>query len=366
MSKEAAMNIKERVKRAIARKSVEPIPMMYRGLLDTDMRLCEHFRLDSPEKDWGELLRRLNADIMSTGCTLSKYTRYIPEYNGPFKEKCYNDHALFYAWGLDSAPAQTAFGEYIHYAVNAPLREASLGEIASYRAPALEDFTFDNFTLDMSLRKDNFFCTGILNYIFILASWLRGQDQFFVDLAIDQKAAAALVDKIGEFAVELTKAIYDKHGDKLDMFGIWDDVADQRSLCMNPETWRKLFKKWDRRIIDVVKSYDQIVLFHCCGNCTAIIPDFIEIGVDILDPVQTTAAEMDLEGLKRLYGRDLCFHGGIDIQRLLPFGTREAIQAEVRKIQDLFGTGGGIILGPSHEIPNDVPIENIVAMYSKR
>jgi uroporphyrinogen decarboxylase len=353
------------VKRAIAHKSIDRIPMMYRGLLATDERLCAHFALESPEKSWREILRRLNADIMCSGYTLSKYFFYVPEYYGPFKEKCYNDHALFYAWGLDSEPAQTAFGEYIHYAINAPLRDASLRDIASYRGPELGDFNFDNFSFDMSLREDNFFCTGILNYIFILASWMRGQDQFFVDLAIDQRAAAALIDKIGEFAVELTKAIYERHGDKLDMFGMWDDVADQRSLCMQPETWRKLFKKWDRRIIDAVKKYDQIVLFHCCGNCNAIIPDFIEIGVDILDPIQTSAVDMDLESLKRRYGRDLTFHGGLDVQKLLPYGTEEAIRAEVRRIKDLFGTEGGIILGPSHDIPNDVPIENIVAIYSE-
>jgi uroporphyrinogen decarboxylase len=359
------MTVKENVRRSVEHKPVDSIPMMYRGLLDTDKRLCKHFGLESPEKDWQELLKRLNADIMSTGYTLSKYLLYFPEYNGPFKERLYNDHALFYAWGLDSAPAQTAFGEYIHYAINAPLKDASLKEIVAYRGPALEDFNFDNFALDLSLRDEHFFCTGILNYIFILASWMRGQDQFFVDLAIDQQAAAVLVDKIGEFAVDLTKEIYRRHGGKLDMFGMWDDVADQRSLCMRPEVWRKLFKKWDRKIIDAVKKYDQIVLFHCCGNCKAIIPDFIEIGVDILDPVQTSATGMDLAGLKASFGNDLCFHGGIDVQKLLPFDSPQAVKEEVRRIKDIFGTNGGLILGPSHEIPNDVPLENIIAIYSK-
>lgn len=358
------MKIKERVKRAIRHQSVDSIPMMYRGLLDTDRRLYEHFGLGAPEEDWKELLNRLKADIMCTGYTLSKYYLYFPEYSGPYKDRYYNDHVYLYTWGLDSEPAQTAFGEYMHYGINAPLRDATISEIISYRGPTIDDFDFDHFALDPSAREENFFCTGILNYIFILASWLRGQEQFLMDLAADQKLAKVLIDRIGEFAVELTRETYRRHGDKLDMFGMWDDVADQRSLCMSPEVWRKLFKPWDKKIIDAVKAYNQIVLFHCCGNCNAIIPDLIEMGVDLLDPVQTSANDMSLVDLKARYGADICFHGGLDIQRLMRFGSPAAIRDEVRRIKHLFGSDGAIILGPSHEIPNDIPIENIVAVYA--
>ncbi|MCL4386227.1 MAG: hypothetical protein M1479_07740 [Actinobacteria bacterium] len=356
------MNIKEKISKVIKHQTVDSIPMMYRGLPDTDKRLNKYFHLDEPEKDWKKLLKKLGADLMSTGYTLSKYTVYFPEYIGPYKN-LYNDHCFFNSWGLDSETANTRFGEYVHYACNSPLRDASISEIINYKGPEIDHFNFNNFNLDVSLQEENFFCTGTLDYIFMIAMWLRGEDQFLLDLAANKKLAQVLIDKIGEFAFEINKEIYKKHGNKLDMFGLWDDVADQKSLLMRPETWRQLFKKWYKKIIETVKKYDQIVLFHCCGNCNAIIPDFIEIGVDILDPIQTSALDMDFYNLKKKYGNNITFHGGIDVQKLLPFGTVSQIKDEVKKIKKLFETNDGIILGPSHEIPNDVPIENILAIY---
>ncbi len=132
---------------------------------------------------------------------------------------------------------------------------------------------------------------------------------------------------------------------------------------LSPDLWRKYYKPWDKKLIEIAKSHNLLVCFHVCGNCTAILPDLIEMGVDLLDPVQTSAKNMELSNLKKQFGKDLCFHGGLDVQGLLPRAAPWEIELEVKKIKDLFGDGGGIILGPSHYITVDTPTENILAVY---
>jgi uroporphyrinogen decarboxylase len=359
------MNVKKEIINGIKNKQADrAIPMMYRANMDTDIKMHKYFGLDEPEKDWKNLLKALGADIMTNGDTLSRWFTYIPEYkeSGPYNN-LYHDPVLYYSWGLDSKPVSTGTFEYVNFAINEPLRNAGIDEIIKYRGPEIDDFNFDNFNYDPAEREDNFFCTTVLNYIYMLSKWLRGEEQFLMDLAANQKLAGVLVDKVGEFAVMITGELYKRHGKKLDMYGIFDDVATQDAMIMNPDIWRKFFKKWFKKLIEEVKKYDQIVLFHCCGNPNAIIPDFIEMGVDILDPVQTSARDMGLERLKKEYGKDICFHGGIDVQKLLPYGTAREIKDEVKKIKNIFRDDGFIILGPSHQMEIDIPVENIVAMY---
>ena len=359
------MNIKEEIINGIKNKKINnDIIMMYRGNLDTDISLHDHFGLGKIETDWKKLLKMLGADMMSTGHTLSRYFTYFPEYKktGPY-HKLFNDPGLFYSWGLNSKKVYTSYGEYINYAINKPLKDASLEEVINYRGPEVTDFNFDNFNFNMSDRIENFFCTGVLNDIYIIAAWLRGEDQFLMDLASNTRLARILIDKVAEFTIALSNEIYNKHGNKLDMFGIWDDVATQDSMVMRPDIWRRFFKKWYKRLIEDAKKYDQVVLFHCCGNPDEIIPDLIDIGVDILDPIQTSAKNMSLDRLHRLYHKDLCFHGGVDVQKLLPHGTINEVVNEVKRSKDIFADGGFILLGPSHQIPIDIPIENIIAIY---
>ena len=137
----------------------------------------------------------------------------------------------------------------------------------------------------------------------------------------------------------------------------------------------KLRRTAIKRVIDIrlnnvsqlagfAKKHDLIVYFHCCGDLCDVIPDLIEMGVDILDPVQTSAPRMKIENLKREFGKDLCFHGGIDLQQLLAQGTARQVRDEVKRIKGLFTGQGGMLLGPSHLVTRDVPVQNVLAMYN--
>lgn len=172
-----------------------------------------------------------------------------------------------------------------------------------------------------------------------------------------------LIGNIGEFMLEFCKKNLQSIEKYIDLYDIWDDFASQKDLMLSPGLWRKYYKRCDEKLIEVAKSYDLLVCFHICGNCTQVIPDLIEMGVDLLDPVQTSAKNMELSNLKKQFGEDICFHGGLDIQGLLPRVTPKQIKEEVSRVRRLFGGEGGIILGPFHYITTDTPIDNILAIY---
>ena len=163
--------------------------------------------------------------------------------------------------------------------------------------------------------------------------------------------------------MEFNRRSLQQVGTQLDHYVLWDDVAMLNGMMMSPAQWNRYLKKWYETMFADAKQYALKVLYHCCGSFHPIIPALIDIGVDVLDPVQTSAREMDLRTLKRRYGSNVCWHGGIDVQKLLPYGTVSAIRDAVCEAEELFGLDGGIVLGPSHEITPDTPIENILAIY---
>ena len=130
---------------------------------------------------------------------------------------------------------------------------------------------------------------------------------------------------------------------------------------MSLEMWRKFIKPHLVRLFDLAKSYDLIVMLHCCGSIVDIIPDLIDIGLDALDPIQVRAAGMDAEYLARQFGKDLVFHGSIDTQQTLPNGTPADVAAEVKSRLEVFGNG--FICAPSQVFLPDIPVENIIVLY---
>ena len=143
-----------------------------------------------------------------------------------------------------------------------------------------------------------------------------------------------------------------------------DDIGTQKALQFSPETFRTLFKPRMARYIELIRRYaDAPILLHSCGSVYEVIDDLIDIGIGILNPVQTHAANMNPKLLKRKFGKRIAFWGAVDIQQVLPFGSEDEVKTEVRNLFQVLGDGGGWILGPSHNIQPEVPPENIVAMY---
>lgn len=193
--------------------------------------------------------------------------------------------------------------------------------------------------------------------------FVRGYGKWLEDLLINPAFAEGLLDRIVEIWVQITHRALEEAGDYVDLVVYGDDIGIQKGPLIRPELYRRVIKPRHKQMVDAVKRHGKPILYHSCGSVYALVPDLIDVGIDALNPIQVAAAEMDTKRLKREFGRDLAFWGGIDTQRVLPLGTPEEVREEVkRRIEDLDG-GGGYILCAVHNIQPEVPPENVVAMY---
>jgi len=196
------------------------------------------------------------------------------------------------------------------------------------------------------------------------SQYMRGFEDWFMDLAADPKLSGALFDAILEERMTVASNILDVIGPHVDVIMTGDDMGTQNGLQFSPRTYRQLIKPRQKKFFDLVHSKTSAkMLLHTCGSVYPIINDFIEIGVDILNPIQRRAADMDPEKLKAEFGDRLVFWGGIDIQEVMPFGSPDDVRAEITYLFETLGTGGGWVLSCAHNILPEVPPENVATLY---
>ena len=199
-----------------------------------------------------------------------------------------------------------------------------------------------------------------------LSAWTRGMESFYMDLAADPDLACSLLDRVTEIKMRYWERAISEVGDKIVVVTEADDMASQHSLIISPDIYRRLIKPRHKRLFDHIHKLapDAFIFFHSCGAIYELIPDLIEVGVDILNPVQVSAAGMDPRRLKKEFGSELTFWGGgVDTQRILPHGTPKEVRDEVRRRIDELAPGGGFVFNTVHNIQCDVPPENLAAMF---
>ena len=196
-------------------------------------------------------------------------------------------------------------------------------------------------------------------------SWeLRGMERFFLDTVDNPLFIERLLDKVLEIEKKLYGNFLSITGEYLDVVQLFDDFGSQNGPLYSPQFFRDVLKPREAELIAEVKSKTAAkVMFHSCGSVYEFIPDLIEIGVDILNPIQVSARGMDTAKIKKEFGKDICFWGAIDTQRVLPFGTPGDVAEEVMKRIDDLALGGGYVLSSVHNIQDKVPAANIAAMY---
>jgi uroporphyrinogen decarboxylase len=196
--------------------------------------------------------------------------------------------------------------------------------------------------------------------------YLRGMGDFLMDLLTYPEFADKLMDHIAELLTVAYAHMLDEVGEYVQVVSVCDDLATQLGPMISPELYRKRIKPRQKRIIDAIRTKsDARILYHGCGSTREFLPDLIDIGVDIFNPVQVGAKGMgDTRGLKQEFGKDLTFWGGIcDAQRVLPFGTPDEVKQETRRRLDDLMPGGGFVVAPIHNIQDLTPPQNIMAMY---
>jgi uroporphyrinogen decarboxylase len=268
-------------------------------------------------------------------------------------------------WGAQRRRVAAAHGAYEELA-SYPLGDArSLDELRRYRWPTPDWWCFDSLRADIAAlnRPETYSIRFRAGSIFETAWSLYGFERFLCDLAADPVLPRYIMERITEVHTANLRAVLRAAGDLLDVIYFYDDFASQTGLLLGPETYDRHLRPFHQRLIDIAAQSGKPVMLHSCGAVAPLIPRLIEMGVNILNPIQPRARGMEPEQLARAFGGRLAFHGGIDIQELLPRSTPSQVKAEAARVAEVLGDNGGYILASAHHIQADTPVENVLAMY---
>ena len=261
-------------------------------------------------------------------------------------------------------------GSFYWDMVNYPIKEPTLEALKRYRWPDPRD---PGRTAGLRERAEKLFETT--DYALVLdtagfgvfeTGWmLRGVENFLMDMAAEPGFAGGVIQGVADYLVALYDRVLAEVGEYLQVVMVGDDLGTQNGPMISPESYRKLVKPAQKKVWQFIKSKTKAFLFlHSCGSVRKFIPDWIELGLDILNPVQVAARDMDPKELKREFGRDLTFWGGgCDTQRILTFGTPDEVEKEVRRRISELAPGGGFVFNQIHNIQPQVPPENIARMF---
>ena len=234
-------------------------------------------------------------------------------------------------------------------------------DLPSTTAGVIGTGSYPDFFRSLKMLRDNsdkYILVMIYGSHFEKANGARGFENFVADLGGDPSFAQKLLNRIIDKNMVMLENFL--AAPEIDGVLLGSDWGSQIDLLMSPDTWRNMIQPGEQREYDLIHSYGKDVWVHSCGKIEKVIPSLIEMGLDVLNPVQPEA--MDLTNLKESYGDSLSFWGGISTQQALPFGSPEDVKKEARRVRDLMSTDGGYILAPAQEIQGDVPGENILAL----
>lgn len=352
------MTPRERVLTALAHQPPDRLPRDYWATAEVTARLLSHLGL--PDKE--ALLRYWGVDLR---------TVEGPAYVG-VSLRTYPDGTSEDLWGVRRQPRTIARGgnawTYWHV-VHSPLASAQtsaeIDEYPHWPHPDMWDYTH--------IREQ---CLAHRGYAVVIAGdrldrpaqlkplmYLRGVEQTFMDLVLHPEIVEAILAHIVPYFLEYNRRVFEAAQGTIDIFLMGDDFGTQQGPMMSVATWRRFFKKGFAAYVELAHRYGLKVMHHTCGSVVELIPEFIDCGLDILQSLQPQAAGMDLRRLRQEFGRDLCFHGGIDIQKVLPYGTPSQVREHVRQQITAMGYEGGYILCTAHNIQPDTPLENILALF---
>ena len=192
-------------------------------------------------------------------------------------------------------------------------------------------------------------------------SWaMRGMENILLDMYDNPLFVDALFDGLESVCDKVIERLLRDFGDKIDAIGFSEDMGGQNGMLLSPTSWRRFLKPHQQRMFAKIRAAGKVVYLHSCGNVEPIIGELIEMGVDMLQPIQPET--MDIYALKERFGRDICFAGGISTQQTLPYGTPAEVRAETLRCIEVMGKGGGYVVAPAKPILPGVPLANAVAL----
>lgn len=343
------MTSKERVLAAIDHRLTDRVPITFDAEKEVYQALYDHLRLDTKEA----LFDRLHVD---TWMLLPGSFYHAPEEAGKVEKTS--------VWGMRSRTTAYSGGSYDEIVYNPLAGKDELADITAHAWPSPDVFDFSNFPGEASAHADRAII-GVFTWgAYFIASYVRGLEDLLIDFVIRPEYADHLIGTIAGISYQALETMLTSYGDGIDIIYMADDYCSQLGPLFSPQAFRRFVVPYLRRFVDLAHRHGKKFLLHCCGAVRPLLPMIIDAGVDMLEPIQITAEGMDPAGLKRDFGRNLCFYGGVDLQHVLCRGTVREVADEVKRLIDILGDGGGYIIGPGHTyIQVDAPLENILAMY---
>ncbi len=338
------MTSKERWLAVLKRQKPDRIPMDYWATPEVNEKLMKHLGLANMD----EVFKKLHID---------RPHGVGPEYTGP---KPPQGTDIF---GITYRTVGYGTGSYEEITSSPLAKYETVEEIEkNYKWPSADWYDYSGILSQLKGKEDRPICGGG-SEPFLTYKNLRGDEQAFIDLAANPEMVHYILGKLYNLAYENTKRIYEAIPGKVFYSYVAEDMGSQEDLMYSPAHIREYFFPYMTKMITLVHGAGAYAFHHSDGGIRKIIPGLIEIGIDILNPIQWRCNGMAREGLKKDFGDKLVFHSGVDNQQTLPFGTAAEVKKEVRENIEILGKNGGYILGPCHNIQTVSPVENILALY---
>lgn len=368
----AEMTSRERVEAALRHEEPDRVPLDIGGgnsttlLVETYENLKNHVGLSAPERIMNKAFRSADLDeeiMIQLGSDVrSVRTKPPKHWTPPSSEPDTFIDGFGIKWRRANYP-----GGYYWEVSDPPLAEANVSDLKTHPWPDPDDpGRYEGLAEEV---KDTYNNTpyALMGDCVIKGFWepmflLRGVEQSLMDLVINKDFVHALMEILFDLNTAIARQFLEITGPYLSVFRTADDVAAQKSSLMSPDTYREMIKPYHQRFNAFVKQHtDAKIFYHSCGNVVQLLDELIDAGFEILNPVQVAAFD-DPAAVKAAYGGRLTFWGGIDTQRVLPNGTPQEVQEEVKLRIQQFGPGGGFVAAAVHNMQPDIPPENILAM----
>jgi uroporphyrinogen decarboxylase len=344
---------KDRVLTAFAREEPDRVPINYFANPGIDGRLKAHFGLARGDDEG--LRQALGVDFRSVG---PPYVgpRLHPELPGRHVDPC---------WGVRTRYVEHESGGYWDYC-DFPLRGATPEEVEAWPMPSPDDYDYDAVRVACERWRDYAIVAGNagLPDVINATGMIRTMEQVMIDLITDDPVFLRYIERKSTILLEVTRRTLEAAEGAIDVLWLGEDLGTQRGPLISPKLYRKHIKPWHRVFAELGRDFGIPVVIHSCGSSSWAFDDFVEIGIHVVDTLQPEAKDMAPADLKARYGDRLAFHGCISTAGPLAYGSVDEVVADVRQTLEIMMPGGGYALSPTHQIQDNSPTENVVAMYA--
>ena len=345
------MNSKERVLTAFARREPDRVPVNYMANPGIDRRLKQHFGL--VESDGEGLLQALGVDFRSVN----------PEYTGPQLHADVPGRQVD-IWGLHTRWVEHESGGYWDFC-DFPLRDATLEDIEAWPMPSPDDFNYQRVADRARQWRDYAVVLGGPGQADIInkTGMIRGVEQTMIDLATEDPVFLMYNERRVNVQLDILRRALETAKGAIDALWMGEDLGSQIGPLIGLDMYRRLLRPFHQRFVDLGKAYGIPVMIHTCGSSSWAYDDFIEMGVGVVDTLQPEARDMAPAYLKKRFGHKLAFHGCISTAGPVAYGKPQDVARSVRETLQVMMPGGGYALAPTHQLQDNSPTENVVAMY---